>query len=73
MTVGSAVRGFGRFWWDFIVGDDWKIAAGVAIARLVGAALTVSAATGADWLAPVIGGLVLLAFVVVMVIDVRGS
>ena len=33
------VVGFGRFWWDFIVGDDWKIAAGVALALGVGAIL----------------------------------
>jgi hypothetical protein len=26
------VRAFGRFWWDFIVGDDWHLAAGVALA-----------------------------------------
>jgi hypothetical protein len=26
------VRAFGRFWWDFIVGDDWHVAAGVAVA-----------------------------------------
>jgi hypothetical protein len=26
------VVAFGRFWWDFIVGDDWTVAAGVAIA-----------------------------------------
>jgi hypothetical protein len=24
--------GFGRFWYEFIVGDDWRIAAGVAVA-----------------------------------------
>jgi hypothetical protein len=24
------VKGFFLFWWDFIVGEDWKIAAGVA-------------------------------------------
>ena len=24
------VRAFGRFWWDFIVGDDWHVAAGLA-------------------------------------------
>ena len=28
----SYVRRFLRFWWDFIVGDDWRIAAGVAVA-----------------------------------------
>ena len=33
------VVGFARFWWDFIVGDDWKIAAGVALALAVGAVL----------------------------------
>jgi len=24
------VRAFGAFWWDFVVGDDWRVAAGVA-------------------------------------------
>ena len=73
MTFSSGLRGFGRFWWEFIVGDDWKIAAGVALALLIGATLTVSAATGADWLAPVIGGVVVLLFVAEIVIDVRRS
>ena len=31
--------GFLRFWWDFVVGDDWRIAAGVAAVLAVGAAL----------------------------------
>jgi hypothetical protein len=35
------VIGFGRFWWDFIIGDDWKIAAGIA-AVLTAAALLVA-------------------------------
>ena len=26
------VKAFGQFWWDFIVGDDWTVAAGVALA-----------------------------------------
>lgn len=29
---------FGRFWYDFIIGDDWKVAAAV----LVGLAITAS-------------------------------
>ena len=33
------VVGFGRFWWEFIIGDDWKIAAGVAAVLAVAAAL----------------------------------
>jgi hypothetical protein len=36
-----ALSGFARFWWDFVVGDDWRIAAGVAVV-LTGAALLVS-------------------------------
>jgi len=29
------LRNFLRFWYDFIVGDDWVIAAGVVIALIV--------------------------------------
>jgi hypothetical protein len=25
------VAAFGRFWWDFVVGDDWRVAAGLAV------------------------------------------
>jgi hypothetical protein len=28
----SHVRSFLRFWWNFVVGDDWRVAAGVALA-----------------------------------------
>jgi hypothetical protein len=45
------VRGFGHFWWDFVVGDDWRAAAGVVVA--IGA--TASFAGGgvdAWWLIP---------------------
>jgi len=27
----SHVRAFARFWWDFIVGDDWRAAVGIAV------------------------------------------
>ena len=26
------IRAFGRFWWDFVVGDDRRVAAGLAVA-----------------------------------------
>ena len=26
------IRSFGLFWWDFVVGDDWRVAIGLAIA-----------------------------------------
>jgi hypothetical protein len=33
------VRGFFRFWYDFIIGEDWRIAAGVAVVLAIGALL----------------------------------
>lgn len=30
---------FGRFWWDFIIGEDWKIAAGVLAVLAAGAVI----------------------------------
>jgi hypothetical protein len=37
------VRGFGAFWYDFIVGDDWKIATEAWwIAPLMGAAIVIA-------------------------------
>jgi hypothetical protein len=26
------LRAFGRFWYDFIVGDDWRVAVGIVLA-----------------------------------------
>jgi len=42
---------FGRFWWDFIVGDDWTIAAGVAVALGL-VAILVDHGVNAWWLLP---------------------
>jgi hypothetical protein len=44
-------RTFGRFWWDFVVGDDWRSAAGVVVAIGATAAL-VAAGVDAWWLMP---------------------
>jgi hypothetical protein len=33
------MRGFLRFWWEFVIGDDWRIAAGVATVLAAGAVL----------------------------------
>jgi hypothetical protein len=33
------VKRFGLFWWDFVVGDDWRVAAGIALALGITAAL----------------------------------
>lgn len=49
------IRGFFRFWRDFIVGDDWRIAAGVTAVLAVGAVLVASEAVAEDVLAPLVG------------------
>ena len=41
------MKRFGRFWWDFVVGDDWLAAAGVALA--IGATAALAAAGQAAW------------------------
>ena len=43
--------GFGRFWYEFIVGDDWRIAAGVTLVLAVGAVVE-AAGLGGAWLPP---------------------
>jgi hypothetical protein len=45
------VKAFGRFWWNFIVGDDWTVAAGVAVALVLVKILT-DHGVDAWWLLP---------------------
>jgi hypothetical protein len=51
--LAGAARGFGAFWWDFIVGDDWLIAAGIVIALAATAAVAHNTAVAVWWLVPV--------------------
>ena len=47
------LRSFGAFWYDFVVGDDWR-ASVVVVAALAATALLVHAAgVNAWWLVPV--------------------
>ena len=56
----GAVAGFFRFWYDFIVGDDWTVAAGVVMALVVVAWLT-RAGVPSWWVLPVAVALLLFA------------
>jgi hypothetical protein len=47
----NALRSFGRFWWDFVVGDDWRVAAGIVVALGATKLLTASG-INAWWLPP---------------------
>jgi hypothetical protein len=63
------VKGFGRFWWDFIVGDDWRIAAGVVVVLTAGALLV------ANTSAPdgVVAGVVAVGIVAVAIGSIAAS
>ena len=59
----SRLRAFGGFWWDFVVGDDWLSAAGVAIGLVATAALAAEGIV-AWWVLP-------LAVLVVLAVSLR--
>ncbi len=65
------LKSFGHFWYDFIIGDDWKIAAAVVVslAILFGAmALRLFGDTGLTIFGAVV---IVIAFAVGLAIDVR--
>ena len=43
----NRLAAFGRFWWDFVIGDDWLVAVLVAVA--IGATAALAAAGVAAW------------------------
>ena len=45
------VVAFFRFWYDFVVGDDWRVAAGIVAALVLTAVLT-HHGVNAWWLMP---------------------
>ena len=47
----SRLAAFGRFWWEFVIGDDWLVALLVAVAIGATAALAAAGVT-AWWLLP---------------------
>jgi hypothetical protein len=47
----NRLEAFFRFLWDFVVGDDWRIAVGVVVALGV-TAIVAGTATTAWWILP---------------------
>lgn len=48
----SRVEALARFIWDFVVGDDWRIAAGVAVAIAVTALVAAGTDIATWWILP---------------------
>jgi hypothetical protein len=48
------LRAFGAFIYDFVVGDDWWVAAGVAVGLAATYLLAHAAGVAAWWLVPVL-------------------
>jgi hypothetical protein len=69
-AVTRFVRGFGRFWYDFVVGDDPKVAVAVASVLLLGGLLVGAAGMTGPVLVVVLAGLLVAAFSVAMLVDV---
>jgi hypothetical protein len=50
--VKRALRSFWAFWYDFVIGDDWQVAAIMVAALAVTALITHLAGVSAWWLVP---------------------
>jgi F0F1-type ATP synthase assembly protein I len=49
----NRIKAFGAFWYDFVIGDDWRAAALVVAGLALTAILTHVAGVNAWWLLPV--------------------
>ena len=56
------ITGLFRFWYDFIVGDAWEIAAGVVVVLAIGALLVRSEAVPETAIPPLVGLGIILVF-----------
>jgi hypothetical protein len=65
------LKSFGAFWYDFIIGDDWKIAVAVVVA-LVALLVTLKTGVFGDTALTLLGGAaIVVAFAISLAIDVR--
>jgi hypothetical protein len=46
------LRAFGAFWYDFIVGDDWRVAAGVVLALAMSVVVDRTSELPVWWIGP---------------------
>ena len=62
---------FARFWYDFIIGDDWKIAVAVVLALGVTLVVMATGVLGDTALTALGGVAIFAAFAISLAIDVR--
>jgi hypothetical protein len=48
-----ALRRFGSFWWDFVVGDDWRLALSAAFALAI-TAVVANQGASSWWITPLV-------------------
>ena len=65
------IKAFGLFWYEFIIGDDWKIAAAVVAGLAITVAGLKAKILSDNWLAVLAALLIVLLFSLVLIIDLR--
>jgi hypothetical protein len=48
----ARLRAFGAFWYDFVVGDDWRVAVAVVSALVLTYVLSVTTSIAVWWVLP---------------------
>ena len=62
---------FGRFWYELLVGDDWKIAVSVVVALAITGVVLTQTDLGDHAVAVIGAALVVVGFSVSLVLDLR--
>ena len=57
-TITQRLRAFGAFWYDFVIGDDWRVAV-VAVLALAATYGVAKSSVPAWWVMPVAVALIL--------------
>ncbi len=68
-SIGRRLAAFGAFWYDFIVGDDWRVTAGIVVAFALTAVLAGSG--GPSWWLVPVAVLILLPFSLIRLVRAR--
>jgi hypothetical protein len=67
------LRDFGRFWWDFVVGDEWRIAVIIAVVTVAGALAARGAWVDGEVIACAVAAVVMAAVCAVVISAGRRS